>query len=340
MAQSTGNLTQNIARELPELWYRETPLERSVARYLWWGLAISTRNLYETGRKSYVAHCRIATTNPPFPATTETLTSWMVGLATRGIRVKTIKSYLGGVKSCQIDMGIGDLEVFQLPLLQRILTGIKRLHGEGESKERLPITRDILLKLLANLNPAKDIHANLHAAFCLAFAGFLRAGEFTYSPQDQKNPAFSEWHITRRSISLQTDKLYLSLPLSKTDPFRRGITLTIAASNDPACAVSSLQNLFRRFPKSPNSPLFQLPEAVAFSRQYLAAALKTYLQMAHIPGKFSGHLFRRGAATTARQAGLTEDEIQLLGRWKSDSWKLYVQINESHHLQISRRFQE
>ena len=44
-------------------------------------------------------------------------------------------------------------------------------------------------------------------------------------------------------------------------------------------------------------------------------------------GNYTDHSFRRGAATSARLAGLSEEEIQLLGRWKSNSYRLYT---ESH----------
>ena len=58
-----------------------------------------------------------------------------------------------------------------------------------------------------------------------------------------------------------------------------------------------------------------------------------------IDGNYSGHSFRRGATTSARLTGLTQEEIQLLGRWKSDSWRLYVQIHELHIINTSLRFQ-
>ena len=40
--------------------------------------------------------------------------------------------------------------------------------------------------------------------------------------------------------------------------------------------------------------------------------------------KFSGHSFRWGAASSATAMGFNDYEIQQLGRWHSDSYKLYV----------------
>ena len=52
--------------------------------------------------------------------------------------------------------------------------------------------------------------------------------------------------------------------------------------------------------------------------------MRSGLKNAGIMGSYSGHSFRRGAATTAKEAGLSESEIQLLGRWKSDSYGVQI----------------
>ena len=69
-------------------------------------------------------------------------------------------------------------------------------------------------------------------------------GESTYTARDLEDPEFAECFLTRRSVSLFEDHLELTLPASK-DPFRRGFTLTIAASGDVACPVQALRYLFR-----------------------------------------------------------------------------------------------
>ena len=43
--------------------------------------------------------------------------------------------------------------------------------------------------------------ANLYAAFCLVFAGFLQMGEITWA-REQLNPDFQNWHITPGLILL------------------------------------------------------------------------------------------------------------------------------------------
>jgi hypothetical protein len=49
-------------------------------------------------------------------------------------------------------------------------------------------------------------------------------------------------------------------------------------------------------------------------------------------GQYNSHSFRRGAAHSATAAGLPENEIQLLGRWSSNSYKIYMGPNTVRHV--------
>ena len=273
---------------------------------------------------------------PPIPATSESLANWLAHLGNRRPKAKTLKAYLTGVRSLHVDMGYEDLSAFQSPRLQRIIRGLRRMRGEAGTRERHPITKDLLLRILHQIDRNTREGATLYAAFCLAFAAFLRVGEFTYSAKDLKDPEFSQWFLTRRSVTLHKDHLELTLPASKTDPFRRGITLSVAASGDDACPVQALRRLFR-WEAPPDGPLFQLGDA--FTRQLVTGKLRETLTLLGIEGHYSGHSFRRGAATSARMAGLSDEEIQLLGRWRSDSYRLYNVTHPAHILAASRRHQ-
>jgi hypothetical protein len=243
-------------------------------------------------------------------------------------------------------MGFPTSGIFDNDRLKRIIRGIKRFHGEADTRERLPITRDILLQLLRCLPRWEtDItQANLYAAVCVAFAEFLRVGEFTWSSTDRAlGPGgFPRWHVTRQSVTFAADgsRVYLCIPASKSDPFRHSVTITLAATGDSACPVAALRNLFHRFPQStPTDPLFARAHGHPFSRHYFIAALRACLRHLGIGGHYSSHSFRRGAATSARRAGLSDSEIQLLGRWQSDAYKRYIDIHPEQLYLISRRHQ-
>ena len=74
---------------------------------------------------------------------------WIASLGNTGhVKTASIKLYLTGLRSYCIDLGTADLSAFEDPRPQRILRGIKIFHAarETEPRERLPITRDLLLR--------------------------------------------------------------------------------------------------------------------------------------------------------------------------------------------------
>jgi hypothetical protein len=191
-------------------------------------------------------------------------------------------------------MGYPTVDIFHNPRLERILRGIKRFYGQSSREKRLAITGNILIALLRQLpNHTTDAdQANLYAAFCTAFSGFLRVGKFTYTARDLETFDFSRWHITDASLNFHNG-VSLTLPSSKTDPFRIGVTIHMPVTNDEACPKTALLNLSRFNHPGPRRPLFQRSNRHSFTRDYAIDSLRSLLTAARIPGHFSGHWFRR-----------------------------------------------
>ena len=135
----------------------------------------------------------------------------------------------------------------------------------------------------------------------------------------------------------------LTLPSLTTDPFRKGIKLTIAASNDQGCPVASMKNLLaldthrhHLFPQFCIGHQEELP----FTREYVVDQLQVLaVQCGLGQGSWNGHSFRRGAATWTAEVGISDAEIQTLGRWRSDAYKAYIQYSPKEQINLSRRFQ-
>ena len=128
---------------------------------------------------------------PAFPAISQTLCDWVVYLGNKRPKGKTLKAYITGVRLVHVDMGYEDLSAFYSPQLKRVIAGLRRIRGEAGSLERRLITKDLLLQILPHFNRRTREGATLYAIFCLAFAAFLRVGEFTYSVKNLKDSEFS-----------------------------------------------------------------------------------------------------------------------------------------------------
>jgi len=109
-------------------------------------------------------------------------------------------------------------------------------------------------------------------------------------------------------------------------------------------AQSTLSNTFFSLDthRPPHSPLFcsGRVEQQAFTREYVVQQLQHLALTAVLgQGSWNGHSFRRGAATWAAQVGIPDSEIQILGRWRSDAYKAYIEFSNRERISLSKRFQ-
>ena len=146
-----------------------------------------------------------------------------------------MKLYLCGIKFYQLDLGL-ECTAFTDPRFERTLQVIKRDHNQPERNPRTPLTRPYLLLMIDTLSDRNYDDVVIRAAFTLAFAAFLRVGEFSYRETNLKiGPTFRNWFLTKRSIHWIEGGAHmeLTLPASKTDPFRHGIQLLIGEVTMP-----------------------------------------------------------------------------------------------------------
>ena len=92
-------------------------------------------------------------------------------------------------------------------------------------------------------------------------------------------------------------------------------------------------------PATPDAPLFFTSVTQAFTKDLLVSTLRDMLMNIGIQGEYSGHSFRRGAATLAKDAGIEDMLVQILGRWKSEAYKKYIDTPVAVILEASRRLQ-
>ncbi|PPQ83082.1 hypothetical protein CVT24_012140, partial [Panaeolus cyanescens] len=277
----------------------------------------------------------------PLPASSEAIAEWIGDMVFRNLSSSTIRSYISALRSLHIDLGL-PYTAFDSPVLQRVLRGAKRLLGSKQVLRKLPINLEILQKISATTPTSPTIDDLVFdAAIKLAWSGFLRCGEFT-----TKSKFSPSTNLTRDSIDFKpsfddADHIKLTLPSSKTDTFRKGVTITISAAGNgvSTCPVAALKALFSASPtQSPRDPLFQLANGSPLSRSHYITTLHERLRAVGIdPTAYSGHSFRRGAATAANAAGYSDVEIQLLGRWRSDAYKLYIDTPPDRVLALSKR---
>nr|QBH67483.1 hypothetical protein UE_1417 [Ustilago esculenta] len=298
---------------------------------LWNGLAINTRSR----SRAICADFAEFTASPrPFPATEPQLIEWVAYQHTKGKSYSTVRRDLAVLKSWHVDIG-APTSAFDSERLARVVRGFKRVAGDPLPIAKLPITLPLLRKLvraLPSICTSPHDRRMFRAAFCLAFACFLRAGELTWGTEELSG------QLTVGSVSFATDRSHatITLPASKTDPFRRGAKLTAPAVRTSTCAVSALEVICAGRPTG--APLFTLEGGLPFSREVFMRTLRQCLRACDIsPADYSGHSFRRGAATWAAANGVDDNIIRGLGRWKSDCFRRYIDKSASDRAATTAR---
>ncbi len=249
-----------------------------VKRLAWYGLAPDTKKGYAAAFSSYVSICALRN-KEPWPASTTILEEWAATriygttLPKQGqIKPNTVLSYLSALKSYHIDRRLS-LKDFDEPRMALIIKGGRRL-SPSKKWNRLQITKYILEKITED-EPLSVTDLNVDIVFKVAWVGFIRMGELTYTAAEAKKATFAETGITRSDISFAEGDKYaiLRLKQSKTDTEHTGMQMILAAIGQRKCPIAALRRLFIQDPRPANAPLFKLQSA-AFSRQGVVNILK------------------------------------------------------------------
>ena len=250
-------------------------------------------------------------------------------LAQEGLAHSSIKVYLSAIRNLHVSTGLHNEFAEQLtPRLQLVLKGIKKEREKlTPSHTRHPITIGIMTKVKEVLlrKPKDYDNILLWAACCTAFFGFLRCGEFTVPTQATYDP---EAHLSLSDIALDSKHspsvIQVTIKQSKTDPFRQGVQLCLGKTDKEICPVNAILPYLAIRGANPG-PLFIMQDGSHLTRQRFVSLITNALQLAGIDDKrYTTHSFRIGAATTAKDAGISDVHVKMLGRWKSNAYQLYV----------------
>ena len=207
-------------------------------------------------------------------------------------------------------------------VIKKLREGLKRQGHHTDSRQ--PITYKLLGRLIDVLpSVCSSVYeiSLFKAAFLVSFFGFLRVGEFTTS---SKQSDIS--HVILFSDVLFIEGgMEITLRYSKTD--QRGVStpLYFQGSRNPLlCPVRAMsQFLQARGPSE--GPLFIHFNREPLTRYQFSQVLKKCVRVIGLsPRDFGPHSFRIGAASSAAMCGLSDSDIQALGRWKSAAFKLYI----------------
>jgi hypothetical protein len=302
------------------------------------GISTSTHRTYASGVKNFLFFCQQQSVCliSPMVVTESLLCLWISWLAGH-ISSNTIRIYLYGVRDWMLAYGV-TCSLPSMIILKRTFIGIRRTHiGNTSRLIRLPITIPILRSMFLYLD--LNIHDDrvVWCAMCLAVSIMLRAGEFTSSTTNghMYTPMLKAHLYFNESVR---SHYYIMLAKSKTDKYGVGIKLPVFATYDITCPYTAMWRLMSCYPAHlrNTAPLFTMSNNNPLTKYVFMSRVSQLLNKAGYNSKlFSGHSFRKGGATSMALMGVADHIIQYIGRWRSNAYKLYIQVGFNQMMNAS-----
>lgn len=203
-------------------------------------------------------------------------------------------------------------------VIRQALKGWKKEYVRTE--HRRPVSYSLLVRLLGATDSicSSPFEATLfRACFCLAFFAALRVGELVPPSRVGGGGLLSD------DVILANGALRVRIRRSKTDIFGRGEWVPLHGVSGLACPVRAVGDYIALRP--PGVHFLVHEDGTAVSRYQFQAIFKNCLQEVGVRAcEFGTHSFRIGAATEASRAGLSNEEVQRIGRWRSSCFAGYV----------------
>ena len=209
-----------------------------------------------------------------------------------------------------------------LPVLKRVLDGIRRVRASGNRtpRIRMPITVTVLRQIHTALGARISEPDGLAfwAIATSAFFGFFRLGELLIGSEAEYTSAS---HLSWGDVALDSRTVAtlvkIHLKKSKCDQFGAGADILLGRTGCLLCPVTAMVKFINC--RGDSSGYFFIDgEKKPITKPRFIAQLRSYMKAAGLPSdQFAGHSFRIGAATTAAKAGMEDSMIQTLGRWHS-----------------------
>ena len=255
-----------------------------------------------------------------FPAEVSAVASFIASLFQSGYASASIATNLSAISYFhKIDGFVDPTAAF---IIKKLLHGASKLRPSLDC--RAPVTKTILHSLVRSATHTTDCCYNntlICSMYLLAFHAFLRIGEMVAGSAKKSHTVLQVDQVTVNQsecvVVFRSYKHYHGHPVS---------LLISPSENADFCPVTHMRAYLTLRGPAPG-PLFVFPGGSPVTRSFFTENLNRSLIWAGFsPKTYKGHSFRIGAATTAAMRGLPEEEIQRMGRWKSQAFKKYIRI--------------
>lgn len=262
----------------------------------------------------------------PIPASDVQVTRFAVYLhVVKQLLPVTIENYLSGLRTIHALAGV-ECPVVNSYSLKAILKGVKA-RNKRPVKKALAIDPHIFRALFAQVDFSSNLELVAWVALLMGFHLLLRASNLTSSSRKHFNP---EVNLCRRDFRMQEDIMLVHIKWSKTLQYKeKKLLIPVLSFTEPELsAVTWFKIMIDRIPAQPQDPAFSVPvkgNNLPLSYSQLARLLHKWKNMAGLSqSAISCHSLRRGGASWLDRHLVPDRVIQVLGDWKTQCFKQYI----------------
>jgi hypothetical protein len=278
----------------------------------------STVKGYATGAQDYISFC-IAHSLPldPTPSTLSRYIAYTSQFIASGPKYLTGARHFLNELYPDFDRNRSD------PLVQATISGSCKIRADPVRRKQ-PL-RTCHLEAFLLIAQETNSYDNLLFAVILSctFYACHQIGELVL----KSDKSLLDWRkvIKRGSLSFSANRATYHLPYHKSDRFYQGTDI-LFTTQEIADPVRLLQDYVaaRNSLHGAKTALFLTQDGTIPSRHWFDKRF-----FARLDRSFGGHSACAGSATFYASLGLSEDIIQALGRWSSQSWRIYIHDNPS-----------
>jgi hypothetical protein len=313
-----------------------------------YGLARSTWSSYSTAERMLATCASKRKRKMELPLSQDDLLEFIGWLISeRNVKAGTVSSYLSGIRQMHILKGM-EPPTIRTSLVRFLLQGKGNMDNiaarSGGAVKRLPITMNVMRLLKEEIKEWKvDIDQKLlmWAISTVAFHGAFRIHELLCKVETTFDPDFA---LLGEDIKLKegVDKvriLEVKLKCPKENRTGKAVIIDIFETGGTLCPVKAFTRWWNRTEQNKKLPVFRnktgVPVTGAKMNQWLRLLLGKHVNPKK--GKFSGHSFRIGLATTLGSLGFSNDDIKEAGRWSSNVYEVYMQLPRRRRLKIAEK---
>jgi len=284
-----------------------------VGRYVEASTAAATRRAYEADWRAWTAWCS-GRGEQPLPADPAVLAAYLTSLADEGLSVSTVTRRLSGIARGHRDAGLPSPSEHEG--VRRVLRGIRRTaaaDGIRPAKARAVDTATVRA-LVEELDAATLAGLRDRALILVGFALGLRASDLVWLDAADLTAAATGGGLDMRIRHSKTDQEGAGETLALALGVREATCPVRAADAWVAAAGLTGGPLLRAVSKGTQPTV----GAGRMATSSVARILTRAAVRAGVPTTaLSSHSLRRGYATSAYAAGVSEREIARTGRWRS-----------------------